>query len=134
VQPTGGAGKLGWLSGIYTGISSLVATFASALNIRPLTAATDTVSVGGTLPLPTGAATASGVAAVVTALSALPQAGAPLPLPTGAAADATVAALTVAVQTLTKHLAVQNVLVSEMMDRGDTTLSGLVNDPNLLTY
>ena len=54
--------------------------------------------------------------------------------PTGAATDAAIATLTASVNALAKHIAIQNVLTSEMLDRGATQLNTLFNDPALLTY
>lgn len=54
--------------------------------------------------------------------------------PAGAATDAAIATLTASVNTLAKHIAVQNILASEALDRGATSLGTLITDPALLTY
>ena len=70
--PTGGVGIRGWLSGIYQALtSSLTISGSVAVSNLPTT---QPVSAA-TLPLPVGAATASGVAAIVTALGSPVQAG-----------------------------------------------------------
>lgn len=83
--PVGGSGKLGWMSGVYQALTGTLSVSAASL------------------PLPTGAATVTGQAAIVTALGTPLQAGgavsvsnfpvsqpisaSALPLPTGAAQE-----------------------------------------------
>lgn len=52
----------------------------------------------------------------------------------GAATDASLQALATAVTALTKHVAIQNLILSDMHDRGETSLRSMLNDPNLLNY
>ena len=52
----------------------------------------------------------------------------------GAASDAAIASLTNAVNTLNKHIAIQNIILSNMADNGETDLRSTLNDQNLLNY
>jgi hypothetical protein len=49
VQPDGGSGLLGWLSGIYTRAGEIVTALGATINTRVLSSATDSVSIGGSV-------------------------------------------------------------------------------------